>query len=281
VGRKYDDSFLEIKKFENMSDKERRYFRLIQKLRTFYVNKELRNLKKDISDGKLVSKEDLKKSLFALIDYTCKTLKTNLTSETQLKKLSKQVKKIDIKSILKKQSLASLYEVAYSNLEDTDKSLKIFQLEIKKYLEKKILIKKNETREVYIEKIITFLDIDEFSLKYLLDEIKYSCEFEKVIIAIKVSNEISELPKRDRKKLYEEKRKFERLIKLTIDNLKKLNLSYDEVEKKEFISPESLGWHNYETTLKHYKSILFYSLTNDCGTGKQRANSITKIFDYL
>ena len=151
------------------------------------------------------------------------------------------------------------------------------------YLENLINIKLNTDEDItkYRKKIIEFSGRKEDTLRVVIDEIKYPCEFQKVIVFMVVCDSVSALPKRDRKQLYEEKRKFERKKRKIINDLKELNLPYSEVQKRPFISPEALGWHNYETTVKHYKSILFFVLIDHCKTGIKRAKEIVKILDYL
>lgn len=289
--RKYDDSFLEtandkekIKIFENMTNKELRYFRLIQKLKTFYAKKNMEIINKE---GKLISIVDFKEDSVSLMKVLIENYRNNLTSDTQLEKLSTENTE-QIKYQLNKQLMASLTEMVFNNYDGRFKiPIKSFitplEDELIKNVEKVLDIKfdKDESRLIYIEKINNFLENTEDVTRVITDEIKNPCEFKKVLIFIVVCNSVAELPKRDRKKLHEEKRKFERLKKSTIDNLNKLNLPYDEVKKAVFSSPESRGWHNYETTIKHYKSILLYALTHHCKTGKKRANEIIQILDYL
>ena len=122
--RKYDDSFLEtasdkekIKIFENMTNKEFRYFRLIQKLKTFYAKKNMEKINKDIKEGKLISIVDFKEDSVSLMKLCIENYKNNLTSDTQLEKLlTKNTEQI--KYQLNKQLMASLTEMVFNNYDE-------------------------------------------------------------------------------------------------------------------------------------------------------------------
>ncbi|MCK5535574.1 MAG: hypothetical protein KAI79_02040 [Bacteroidales bacterium] len=265
-------------KFINMSLRQLERFGTVQKLTSFYIRKK-------VKEGKLIPKRDHLLCLTGISEYFFSKMKNNLTSETQLEELAFKSEE-EIRSIIVKQDLASLCELAYENLEQKFKlCVKPFQIqiqtELKKEIEPFVKFEANETSLTYREKIIQLLDTTEDTIRAIIDEINYKCEFERVIIFIVCCNTIAGLPKRDRKNLHEEKRKFKRLKTTTISNLKKLGVSYNEVEEKVFSSPEDLGWYNYETTLKHYKAILLHTLTKDCRTGQKKASTIVSILDYL
>ena len=135
--------------------------------------------------------------------------------------------------------------------------------------------------EYYRNEIVTALETTDDRVAYILDDIKKLCEYDSVLGAIHNCIYVSALPKRDRKKIYEEKMKFERMKCKTIEGLKFLKLPYEDVEKRQYSSDEEYGWVNYERTLKHIKKVLQDDLTLICGTGKRRADAITKILEYL
>ena len=276
------------KELYNMSLRELKQYTLIQKLHIFYSEKRMKKIDKDIRDGKLIKKKDLEEFQNEFIEFTVNKFKNNMTSETQVQEIILCKSEEQVRKLLNKRFLASFLEIAYLNLNEEFKmSTKLLQSVFREELNKKIesiiniKLDKDENKSIYIKQIINFLDTTEDIIRQVIDEINSSCEFKKVIIFIVACDSVAELPKRDRKKLYEEKRKFDRRKETTISNLKALNLPFDEVEKKVFSSPETLGWHNYETTLKHYKLVLLHTLINDCKTGKKRANQIIKILDYL
>jgi len=276
---KYKYNFIK-NNFQNLSYKELERFYLLQKLKSFYI-------KKGIKEGRLFYKRDVIEDTQKLLNYSLKKYFGNFTSETQLEALTLKNRE-QLTKIIHKQHLASLLEIAYLDLSQEFKiSPKIFQMEFEKELNKEIEniininLNNNDNILDYRKKIVEFLGVKEYEISLLIDEIKHLCEFKKVLIFIVVCDSVAELPKRDRKKLYEKKRKFERLKESTISNLKTLNLSFEEVESKEFTSSEALGWHNYETTLKHYQAILFFVLTDRCKTGVKRAKEIIGILDYL
>jgi hypothetical protein len=253
---------------------------LLLNLKSFYLDKA-------IKEGKLISKADVEEDLQSFVNLSFNKYLNNLTSKTQLEKLLTKNEE-QREHHFTKQRIASFAEIVFHDYDmDLKTPIRSFILPIEEGLiedvEQVLNIKfeKDESRLIYIEKIINFLDTTEDRIRVVTDEIKNPCEFKKVLIFIVVCDSIAELPKRDRRKIYEEKRKFERLKESTITNLKTLNLSFDEVERKEFIRPEYFGWYNYETTIKHYKSILFYALTYHCKAGKKRANEIVGILDYL
>ena len=279
MGNKYQSAYIEDN-FESLTHKELNRFYILQKLKSFY-------LKKAINDGKLFYKKDIKQDFSKLLVISTETVKNNLISETQLEALTMKGE-AEIRKIVDKQVLASFLEIAYSDYNKNFQTpIKSFQLEFEKEVnikvENLINIKLNidDNIENYRKKIIELSERDEDTIRAVIDEIKYLCEFKKVIIFMVVCNSVAELPKRDRKKLYEEKIKFKRTKERTIKGLKELNLLYDEVEKVEFRSSDDLGWHNYETTLRHYKKILFFTLQDRCKTGSKRAKEIVKILDYL
>lgn len=133
----------------------------------------------------------------------------------------------------------------------------------------------------YREEIVKSLETTKDRILYILDDIKKLCEYDSVLGAIHNCTYVSALPKRDRKKIYEDKMKFERTKNKTIEGLKFLKLPYANVEKKVYSTGEEDGWVNYEMTLKHIKKVLYSDLTLICGTGKRRADTIIKILEYI
>ncbi len=193
---------------------------------------------------------------------------------------------------------AALWEIAYSNdvykgIEqmfgsmamtlEKDTEIKKFYKNIQNALGIKTLIDEEKSKNIqwYRYEIIKTLETTEEMVGYILDEIKKPCEYDSVLGSIQNCSYVSSLPKRDRKAIYEAKQKFERVKQKTIEGLKFLNLPYDEVEKKQYASKEEFGWVNYEMTLKHIKRVLYDDLTIICGTGKNRANMIIKILEYI
>ena len=279
MGNKRNYSFFQDN-LSSLSSRHIRHMHLLLNLKSFYLDKA-------IKEGKLISKVDVEEDLQSFINLSFNKYLNNLTSATQLEKLLTKNEE-EREHHFNKQRIASFAEIVFHNYDrDLKTSIRSFILPIEERLNEdiekvlNIKLEKDECRLIYIEKIINFLDTTEDIVRVITDEIQNPCEFKKVLIFIVVCDSVAELPKRDRKALYEEKRKFKRLKESTIMNLKALNLSFDEVERKEFESPEKFGWHNYETTIKHYKSILFYALTHHCKVGKKRANEIVKILDYL
>jgi hypothetical protein len=161
-------------------------------------------------------------------------------------------------------------------------------LSLKKSLAKGLGVKNhpdtfNKEKQIayYRDEIVKSLETTVDRISYILDDIKKLCEYDSVLAAIHNCTYVSSLPKRDRKKIYEEKKKFERTKNKTIEGLKFLKLPYDDVEKTEYNSDEEYGWVNYEMTLKHIKKVLYSDLTLICGTGKKRAEAIIKILEYI
>ena len=271
----------------NISLRQLNRLLLIEKLKSFYIDKQ-------IKEGKLISKKEFYESINTMLSDFKKTLLSNITSETQIKNIintlyeddSEDNKISKLKNHFKKQNLATKCEIAYNKknvkLQNIEfKYKEEFNKELWKDINSILNLNSNETEQQYKKIIIDYIDIDEDIIWDTIYEIKTICEYKIVLAFIVSCNDIGQLPQRDRKKLYEEKRKFERYKNKAIYYLKKLNLSYEEVKQKKFKSPKLKNWHNYQQTLKYYKGILFYALTNECKTGVKRAKKITKILDFV
>jgi len=268
-----------LQKLRNMTPEQLKRWRLMQRVGRFYAKKEREQIEQDVKSGRLINRKDAEKEQERSVVFVFNTYANNSNCKTR--------KRINGQSLA---TLATLAEIAYSGW---DKELTrfaktaqpFFKEELNKAIESSINIKLDGDKSEYTEQIINFLSdflgTTEHIIRRVSGEINNSCEFKKVMIFIVVCGSVAELPKRDRKKIYEEKKKFERRKKSLVEGLKEFNASYDEVESKEFISSSDLGWDNYETTLKHYKKILSLALIKDCNTGKKRAEEIAKILDYL
>jgi len=142
----------------------------------------------------------------------------------------------------------------------------------------------NATHLLFRERIIDLLEAkeDDGDLIEILNEVKYLWEYEHIVYILDhFGNEryrISELPKRDRKKEYRKKEKLNKEKEKILKFIKAHNLNVDtgEIESLNYQESES-----YEVALKDAKNLLCSSLISLCGTGKKRAEIISKIMDFI
>ena len=129
------------------------------------------------------------------------------------------------------------------------------------------------------------LQRDQDEMRPIFHEIKYIWEYDTVLSYLYLFGDIyniSGLGKRDKRKEYAKKQKFERGKKQAIDFLQKHNFPLDKIKKIEYEDKEKTHFFaNYETTLKHSKELLSTELTEIWGTGKKRAKAIAKILEYI
>jgi hypothetical protein len=228
----------------------------------------------------------------ALVKIAKDKLEKVFFSKTQLDYIASETSEKRLAYTLRHITRAALWEIATSDeitayLKDTSLDQEEIN-EVKDALAIGIGIKSNylpidreELHQYYRNKIIKALETTEDRIRSILDEIKKPCEFDSVLGSIQNCGYVSSLPKRDRKAIHAEKKKYEKIKIETIERLKFLKLPYDAVEAKQYDNNEEFGWVNYEKTLKHIKQVLHDDLTLICGTGKNRADSIVKILEYI
>ncbi len=143
-----------------------------------------------------------------------------------------------------------------------------------------------EAKQFLKNEITNTLKVEEDDIYHILFEIKYIWEYDYILgllyIFIWERNDIANLEKRDRKKIYEEKRKWNREKKQAVKFCKDNNITLDEINKTSYNSKEETHlFYNYESTIKHIKNMAYFNLTEYSTTGKKRAKEIIKIFDYI
>jgi hypothetical protein len=271
------------------NEKKLIHWRLIQQLKLF-------RLRRGIKKGEYIYKQDLENYKSDMVSIYEEILKKQL-SETQVDYLASLTNPKKINYYFNQMMRSALWEIAHSkksyvainrmfgNNQETSKD---FFRQMKKALGFKHLSitvdKEDENIAWYRNTIIKTLETSEDRIRSILDEIKKVCEYDSVLAAIQSCIHINTLPKRDRRKIYKEKQKFQKIKKETIKNLQFLNASkkvIEEIEKKEYRNNENDGWVNYEKTLEHAKKILYNDLVLMCGTGKKRAATIAKILEYI
>ncbi len=99
----------------NMSSKQLKQYTLIQKLHIFYSEKKIKEIEKDIKNGKLILRKDFEETQAELLEFTINKVKNNITSETQLEELTSKNEE-QIRKQLNRQLLASFLEIAYLDL---------------------------------------------------------------------------------------------------------------------------------------------------------------------
>lgn len=142
--------------------------------------------------------------------------------------------------------------------------------------------------------ILKILNIDEYEIKYILDDIKTSCEYVAVYFALKSHNFFYQnKPSTYGQQRNDLKKKIENTKTRIIDDLKFLykesTLKYDGKLIQKFILETSdieVDEHQYsnshkEPALKGSKQMLFETLVLDCNTGNRRAKALTKILEYI
>lgn len=180
---------------------------------------------------------------------------------------------------------SKIYNSNYSNLKKSAMSSRLFILSM--YYEANSI---EEVKQRIFDEICRVLEAKREDLEYDLNELKYLCEYEAVLHTAYLFgtgvNRISLAPKRDRKKIYSNKKSFEKKKAAIIEFLKEHNSSNEiveqHIENMEFYTKEDISlYENYESTLKHTKALLKDELMKHCNTGEQRAADITKIVNYF
>lgn len=251
-----------------MSNRQLDRFGTVQKVQSFYLNKKIKN-------GELVLKSDVIETQKAMLKHFEKVYRGILTPDNQIKDMAHKNER-ELESNIKRQIDLVILESAYGEHPLPVVARKLFQDEIKKNIKLDFV-----SIDEYKNEIIDILETDQDTIRVCLDEITDTCQSKLLIIFLTVCNDISGLPKRDRKAEHEKKQKFIRLKERTAENLKKLGLPYEDVLSKEYDNKELLGSCNYETSLKHYKKMLSANLVNSCNTTKTKAKSISNILEYL
>ncbi len=265
----------------------------IMKVNIWKLKKEVRH-----RESNLFFKEDVNKQIEIFKSIVIKKFRSITLSKTQLDYFATETNRKKIEHVLNQIGHAINWEIAtskevlncISDLRYVDKTpLRKEDILLFKESLSKALGVKNHPDIFDREKQITYyrseiakgLGIDEYEIAYILDDIKKLCEYDAVLGAIHNCGLVSSLPKYDRKKIYIERKKFERIKEKTIENLKFLKLPYEDVEQRQYKKGDDWDWLYYDKTLKHIKKTLHNELTLICGTGKDRAKNITKIIEYM
>ncbi|MDM5264561.1 hypothetical protein PF327_10185 [Sulfurovum sp. XTW-4] len=126
---------------------------------------------------------------------------------------------------------------------------------------------------------------EDYDLAMILSEIKYLWEYEHVSYTIDMFgneyNNISSLPIRDRKKEHRKKEKFNKRKNEVLAFFKDYDISLDNIDEINNLEYKEDEFEFYQTALKATKKLLNDSLVSSYGTGKKRAEEISKILDYI
>lgn len=126
---------------------------------------------------------------------------------------------------------------------------------------------------------------EEYEVQMILDEIKYLWEYEAVLSMVNVFgndyHRIASLPNRDRKKEYRKKEKFNKRKKEALAFFKDCNIDLANLDVVQGFEYEEHPFEYRHTAFKAVKERLYTSLVSTCGTGKQRADIISKVIDYI
>jgi hypothetical protein len=252
------------------SDRRISRYAFIQDIKLFYMHKK-------IKEGTLVRKCDVRKSYNDMLVHFDKVFRAIIMPETQIDNMVNK-KEDEIRKVLNRQTNLVILELGYGELpfEYNKVVRELFQNEIKKNIELDF-----SSNDEYKNKIIEILETDEDTIRVCLSEIINTCQYKIVIIFLTICNDIAGLPKRDRKAIYEDKRRFERCKKRTISGLKELGRPYADVENKEYENKEEFGSCNYEKSLSHYKEMLSTNLMHTCNVTAKKSKAISDILEYL
>ena len=287
-----EDNTLPIWMFDSLpawvtNEKKLTRWRILQQIKLFRLNQKVKK-------GEYVYRNDFHEYLSEIVSIAEDMLKNKL-SEAQIEYIISLESREDIEYFFNQRMLALLWEIIYSKksyekikkmFNGHQESIKYFFKMMKASLGFEYL--PNATTDIekciawYRNEIITALETSEDEIRYILDEVKSVCEHDNVLSTIQGCTYSAILPERDRKKIYREKEKFQKMKEETIKNLKTLGIAEEiikEIEQKEHISNEQ--WENRESTIRHIKTTLYETLVLICGTGKKRAKEITKILKYL
>ncbi len=184
-------------KYENMS------IRQLGRMKTMFGVIRFR-MNKDIKEGKLVSKIDVIENQNKIIEYFAKINKGIIASDTQVANMAFKSEN-EVREVLARQVKLCFLEMAYGELpfNSSESAKKVFREEIIKDINLDF-----NSLEEYKQEIIRLLETTEDIIRLCLDEIKDVCQLKIVIIFLTICNSIAELPKRDRRKIYDAKKSF-------------------------------------------------------------------------
>ena len=156
-------------------------------------------------------------------------------------------------------------------------------------------LSEDECKDFFRKEIVKLLGVCDYDIKYILDEVKTSCEY--VTIFFSLNNSVSlgwdHKPTTYGYQKSDVEQKIQNAKKRIIKDLKFLyresTLDYDGgliAELNTKMENIKIDEHYYEInhkeTIKNWtKKDLILSLHEDCKTGKRRANRIVKILDFL
>lgn len=143
----------------------------------------------------------------------------------------------------------------------------------------KRLSKDDENRRWYIREIVNMLEVEEYDIAYILDEIYSYSELDEVYSAINsLKDFLASMQKKDIKNGNRLKTHFYKLKNDFIEELKNNN-QYIELEKVQTIEYKQPVY--YEDDLYNSKQILYASLINNCNCSIKRAKEIIKILEEI
>ena len=151
----------------------------------------------------------------------------------------------------------------------------------------------DELIETIKKMIIDFLKVDEYDIKYILDDIKKPCEYVTVYFAL-TSHKLLYGNKQhgDASRLYQEKEKVsirkKRIIEdlgylrgySTLTNFNEIDAMINEINSAE-LDMRVYTIRHKEPSLKAAKKNLENDLLTECKTGKVRAKSIKSILNFI
>jgi len=153
----------------------------------------------------------------------------------------------------------------------------------------------DECKAFFRKEIVRILDIEEYDITYILDDIKTSCEYTAVFFSLNTNIMFGTKEKLSTYAMQRSdiSKKIETAKNRIISDLKYLyknsTLKYDGTliqSLSDDMQDIEIDEHQYtkshkETAIKSAKENLYNELISNCDTGIKRAKDITQIYKYL